>query len=131
MYFNWIATSPPSPGMTGNNFSAKWTGTVLAQYTETYTFYLRVVTSPLDTPAFANPPCSFTLRVGGTDLPLKQAQPGGSATASPTLTPIPSGTVTPTGSAISLWSGATFDPSWVAASISITSLSHTVQSVQS
>jgi len=129
--FNWSPASPPSPGMTGNNFSAKWTGAVLAQFTETYTFYLRVVTSPLDTPAFANPPGSFTLRVGGTDLPLKQAQPGGSATASPTLTPIPSGTVTTNGAVISLWSGATFDPSWVAATISINGLSYTVESVQS
>jgi hypothetical protein len=35
--FNWNG-APPVSGFPGSNFSVKWTGYVLAQYTETYTF---------------------------------------------------------------------------------------------
>jgi hypothetical protein len=35
--FNW--SSPPFPNMSQTNFSVKWTGQILAQYSEPYTFY--------------------------------------------------------------------------------------------
>ncbi|MFY0564972.1 PQQ-dependent sugar dehydrogenase [Archangium lansingense] len=36
--FRW-ETGSPDPTLDGNNFSARWTGSVVPQYSETYTFY--------------------------------------------------------------------------------------------
>jgi hypothetical protein len=44
--FSWGATSVPSPGLDPNAFSAKWSGQLLGQFTETYTLYAQVSPPP-------------------------------------------------------------------------------------
>lgn len=38
--FDWGNQNTPAPGINGTNWSASWQGKILANYTETYTFYL-------------------------------------------------------------------------------------------
>ncbi|HLQ25409.1 MAG TPA: IPT/TIG domain-containing protein [Acidiferrobacterales bacterium] len=129
--FNWGPTSVPLPGLDSNLLSAKWTGQVVGQFSETYTFYVRIVTSQQATSSFANPPVSLSLWIGGSSLPLTPSQAGGSGTGSSGSAPVPAGTVTTNEAVVSWVSGQNFDTGWAGATIYIKGVPYTIQSVGS
>ena len=74
--FTWSPTAPPLPGLDPSEFSAKWAGRLVGEFSEAYTFYVQVSPPP---PSGAGVP--VTLIVNGQAVALSLSPSTGSSSA--------------------------------------------------
>ena len=155
--FNWDPASVPVPGLNPSAFSAKWTGQVVGQFSETYTFYAQLSPAPASgtvtiptagpnvtwasgtkfDPSWAGTTIyidntAYTIQSvpGPTSIVLAASAAAQTAPVQYCVSPIiQSGTVTVAGMNVTWASGVKFDPSWNGAAIYIDGKAYTIQSV--